>query len=172
MKVIYEQSPAVWRICETSVLRVTLVESYLNSKTHLLGHSLPPPLQSMLICKMAWTHLQLTTLEGVRGERTSELRLRGVSQLIMFGRLPYTFDRTLTASPVPLRVGLRCGMGASVIKNIGRRWEAKRTLQTFFVWEWCCRRKCRKLKFLHPPEPGKFFPSDKSQLDTTFSRCA
>ena len=103
MKVIYEQSPAVWCICETSVLRVTLVESYLNSKTHLLGHSLPPLLQSMLICKMAWTHLQLTTLEGVRGERTSELRLRGVSQLIMFRRLPDTFDRTLTASPVPLR---------------------------------------------------------------------
>ena len=70
---------------------------------------------------MAGTHLQLTTLEGMRGERTSELRLRGVSQLIMFGRLTYTFDRTLTASPVPLRVGLRCGMGASVIKNIGRR---------------------------------------------------
>ena len=36
-------------------------------------------------------------------------------------KLPDTFDRTLTASPVPLRVDLRCGMGASVINNIGRR---------------------------------------------------
>ena len=70
---------------------------------------------------MTGTHLQLTTLEGMRGERTSELRLRGVSQLIMFGRLPDTFDSTLTTSPVPLRVGLRCGMGLSVINNIGRR---------------------------------------------------
>ena len=75
----------------------------------------------MLIFKMAGTHLQLTTLEGVRGERTSELRLRGVSQLIMFRRLPDTFDRTLTASPVPLKVGLRSGMGLSVINKIGRR---------------------------------------------------
>lgn len=131
MEVIYGQSPAVWRICETSVLRVTLVESYLNSKTDLLGHLLPPLLQSMLICKMAWTHLQLTILEGVRGERTSELRLRGVSQLIMFRRLPDTFDRTLTASPVPLRVGLRCGMGAPVINNIGRRSEAKEHCKSF-----------------------------------------
>ena len=36
-------------------------------------------------------------------------------------KLPDTFDWTLTASPVPLRVDLRCGMGASVINNIGRR---------------------------------------------------
>ena len=40
-------------------------------------------------------------------------------------KLPDTFDSTLTTSPVPLRVGLRCGMGLSVINNIGRRWEAK-----------------------------------------------
>ena len=173
MKVIYEQSPAVWRICETSVLRVTLVESYLNSKTDFWDtYCLPCSSQ----CWFARWQGHFYNWQYRKGwevsERTSELRLRGVSQLIMFGRLPYTFDRTLTASPVPLRVGLRCGMGASVIKNIGRRWEAKRTLQTFFVWEWCCRRKCRKLKFLHPPEPEKFFSSDKSQLDTTFSRCA
>ena len=70
---------------------------------------------------MAGTHLQLTTLEGMRGERTSEPRLRGVSQLIMFRRLPDTFDRTLTVSPVPLKVGLRSGMGLSVINKIGRR---------------------------------------------------
>ena len=165
MKVIYEQSPAVWRICETSVLRVLTCICW---DTYCL------PCSSQ--CWFARWQGHFYNWQYRKGwevsERTSELRLRGVSQLIMFGRLPYTFDRTLTASPVPLRVGLRYGMGASVIKNIGRRWEAKRTLQTFFVWEWCCRRKCRKLKFLHPPEPEKFFSGDKSQLDTTFSRCA
>ena len=46
-------------------------------------------------------------------------------------KLPDTFDRTLTASPVPLRVGLRCGMGAPVINNIGRRSEAKEHCKSF-----------------------------------------